>query len=410
TAPGDVVRVEITRDMKRYSEAKLVDVVEPSSVRTEPRCSVYNRCGGCQWQHIDYETQLEWKERIFLDSIKRIAGIEPPKLEPSVAAPEHYNYRSRASFHISEKGWGFFAVGTNDVVDFDECHLLVKEVNETFAALKSILKGKLDTLEGLDIGYSPDDGKTTALFFIDTLTDFDWKGALSGVENLKGYEVSVRERGFGKGTLVSSEGDPRLVCDIEGMLIEANLSIFTQVNHAQNLNLVKKVTGYAALDAPGTIVDLFSGVGNFALPLARGGSVVKAVEEDQLASAIAEANAFLNGFYELEFICNSSFKWINEKETKNLASGNLDVLVLDPPRGGDKDTAAGLLELMPKRIVYISCNPPTMARDLSILAALQGEAKDGGAKAGYTIKSAGIIDMFPQTYHTEAVVRLEGNC
>lgn len=408
TAPGDEVLVEITSEKKSFSEGTLIEVITPSDDRVIPRCPVFGVCGGCSYQHLDYRVEARWKEELFLDALKRIGRVSPVEVEPAILSPEPYGYRSRARFHVKGGRIGFFAPGTNEVVDIDDCPILAPQVNAAFGRIKEVFKGggagALKTITSFEVGLSQKDDKTAAAFYLDGRTGFPWADLLVEVPGLKGVEVlrSVKEhsgRENSKGRLIAAEGDIRLSYCVAGLDFLVPLRVFSQVNRFQNTPLVERVLRYAAPEDTekrlGTVVDLYAGAGNITLPLAVLAERAIGVESDGEAVKSAEANSKSNALRNVAFLRKKASGWI-DAESRGLEKEGVDVVVLDPPRGGDRKVARGLAGLKPDMVIYVSCSPPTLARDLNVLAA-------GGLKP----TKACHIDMFPRTSHIEGIVVLE---
>ncbi len=394
TAPGDEVEVEITLDKKRFSRGELVSVLTPSSERTEPVCPVFTVCGGCSYQHISYESQVKLKQGIFADTLLRLSKVDSIEFAEPQACATPYGYRSRARLHVASGLWGFFKAGTNEVVDITECPILDPLINETFKGLRSAL-AELRGLYSVEIGLSSRDSATVATLCMEGEEAFDIEGLISGVEALKGLELRVKGRGGAR--LKASYGDTRLLYGAGGIRFSSTPGAFTQVNYGQNEKLIAKVIEYAALKAGSSVVDLFSGVGNFTLPLAGAGGRVMGVESVLEAVKAARDNATANSVESVKFVRKEAADWLSGGPgAVGVETEGFDVVVLDPPRGGDPEVAKALKRLKPERIVYVSCDPPTLARDINLLAG-----------CGYTSFKAVFIDMFPQTYHIEGVVVIE---
>ncbi|MBI5234431.1 MAG: class I SAM-dependent RNA methyltransferase, partial [Deltaproteobacteria bacterium] len=240
------------------------------------------------------------------------------------------------------------------------------------------------------------DKKTTANFYLREKEHFDWVEALKDIRHLKGFEVRVGADERSKGESVLRQGDTGICYEAAGLEFKADLNVFTQTNHIQNQRLVQKVVEYADLKGGERVLDLFSGVGNLTLPLALDASHITGVEDNNLAVGYARDNVRLNNSEGVVFIREKASLWLKEQSPKDLENPLFDVVVLDPPRGGGPDTVRLVQRLSPKRIVYVSCNPPTLARDISWLN-----------KNGYIAKRACLVDIFPRTHHMEAIISLE---
>jgi len=395
TAPGDIARVRVVADRKSYYEGELAGLVTPSPDRCEPVCPHFGVCGGCSLQHMTYPSQIRWKQEILAGTLKRIGGVEPAFDGPT-QSPGQLNYRSRASFHVSKGAWGFFETASHSVVDIDDCPILDKRLNQVYREVKQALQSASGEgyIKAMDIGVS-DNGTAAAAFFVSSRHRFDWRGALSGIAGLAGFEVWLAPSKKGKGRRINAEYDSRLIYSAGGLRFEAGISVFTQVNRPLNDLLIKRVVECASLSGSERVADLCSGVGNLSLPLAKGALFVTGVEQADEAVEFARKNAELNNIGNAGFVCSDSLGWAL-KGGKNLEKKAVDMVVLDPPRGGDRDVARAMAALRPSKIVYVSCSPPTLARDLSLLTG-----------SGYGVFRAGLFDMFPQTYHIECVAGLE---
>ncbi|MBE9532273.1 MAG: 23S rRNA (uracil(1939)-C(5))-methyltransferase RlmD [Proteobacteria bacterium] len=408
SVPGDKLKVRITKEKKSFAEGVVEEIVAPSAERVEPKCPVFGVCGGCTWQNIDYKSQVEWKEKILRESLERIGAVEVPDFEPPVEAKEPYNYRSRARFQIDGDKWGFFSTSSHDVVDIKECPLVEPVVNETFAALKELLKGKEHGLCHVEIASSPSDKKAVARFYSTTPFAFgkiDFPGAtplLKGVELLrskpkgKGRGKNAPGRREGPFHSVKKYGKTDVGFSVAGLELKAPGGSFTQVNSAQNEALIERLLDMGEVEKGDKVLDLFCGVGNLTLALARRAKSVTGVEMDSRAVGYAKENATLAGIENVEFIASDVLSWVKNRGGKSLASPLWDVVVLDPPRGGDVKAVKEIARLAPRRIIYVSCSPPTLARDISYLS-----------DSGYAMTQAVLLDMFPQTFHIESIVVLD---
>jgi len=428
TVPGEEVMVELTAEKKSFSEARLLEVLTPAPERVEPLCPVYGECGGCSYQHIDYAAELKWKEEIFLDSLRRIGGVAPLTVDPPVACPEPYGYRARARFHVKGESVGFFKAGSREVVDIGSCPVLAPELNTAFGGIREALRGSTPPgLFSFELGLSRKDAGVAAAFYVDTTVGKKgskkgkkpgrtkgpkggqgagprgalspvWERLLKKVPALKGFEVLKTDGEIPKGSRIAAEGDIRLLYEAGGVEFSVPLRVFSQVNRFLNGPLVDLVTGYAAgardEAPPARVLDLFSGAGNLTLPLARKAGYVLGVESDRAAVKAGGQSAELNSLENVEFTKADAGQWL--RDTKGLVHEVPDVVVLDPPRGGDRTVARELARILPGRIVYVSCSPPTLARDLAAL-------KDGGFRP---VKACH-IDMFPRSSHIEGLAVLE---
>ncbi len=401
TAPGDTVDVEMVREKKNFSEGLLTSIVKPSEARVSPTCPVFTLCGGCALQHLRYPEQVLWKEKIFFETLKRIGGFKELELEDTLPAPKPFFYRSKARFQVRNEGWGFFEAGTKRVVDIESCPIAEPLINSTFKSIRRLFEGRFvrshtaKTIFSVEIGVGSD-GKTAASFHLrGGEKGFPWGAVLDEIEELKGIEVLLHTRGGHRAGRVFTGGDLNLCYEFGDIKYRAPVSVFSQVNRAQNGALITDLIRHSLLKGGERVLELFCGAGNFSLPLAKAGARVKAIEVSGEAVRAARRNAAANAVGSVEFVRAPAAVWL-ENNLKDLETLSPDVVVLDPPRGGDLRAARAVAGLGPEKIIYLSCSPPTMARDLRVMAA-----------GGYRITGARVFDLFPQTYHIEGMVVME---
>lgn len=389
TAPGDVAEIEITEDKKDFSIAKLVSLKKPSDMRTPPPCPVYTICGGCQMQHIEYGQQVRLKEKIFVETFQRLARTDlTPILSPALASPRPFNYRSRVRFHRAGKKWGFFKPNSHSIVEMEDCPLLETPLNSALQSLKAT--DFPDTLYGAEVSLDKQSGKTVAAFSISKNTPFDWNAAINKIPLIKGFEVWVKDPfKRAKGRMVVTEGDTRVSYKVRGFIISSGVSSFSQANLFQNERLAEAIVKFSGLTKNDDAFDLFCGAGNFTFALAEKARMVYGSDIDPSAIKNAKQNALKNNVANAEFSIESP----KGRKNVNLEKQKPSMVILDPPRGGAFETIKKLPALEAEKIVYVSCAPPTMARDCAFLV-----------KHGYTPDFALAVDMFPQTYHVEGVV------
>ncbi len=357
-APGDVLRIRIDREQGKVAFASIVEIIKPSAVRIEAPCPYFGRCGGCDFQQLTYETQLEAKAEIINDCLRRIAQVEAPGPIRVMPSPSQWHYRGRASWQVdsSAKQLGYFERGSNRICDVEYCAVLTPELQQTLAQVR----------HELSAGNGITGPKT-----IDAVTGED---RVSVAPAIAGFSTDVISRRLGSETY------------------SFNAESFFQVNH----ELVEPLINEAIGEMKGQFaVDLYAGVGLFTLPLARRFAHVTAVEEYGLATEFARRNLVSAKLENVEVVTLDVVDWLKHSRPFE----PLDFLLLDPPRVGCENAAiAGILALRPQRISYVSCDPATLARDLKKLIA-----------DGYTLDSVAAFDMFPQTHHVETVARLTAN-
>jgi 23S rRNA (uracil1939-C5)-methyltransferase len=394
-APGDQVSAEIIESKKTYARARALEVLKPGPGRVKAPCPVAGSCGGCQWQHLGYPAQLEAKQDFVLQALRRIGGFENPPLKSILAADNPWSYRNKAILPVQEGEFGFYREGSHDIVPLPEIGCGIQAAgNEVLAKLRPQLKNFTslkhvalrsnsagEILLGLVTGAAlPVSAKAIASSF------------MAGLPKLKGVLNNVQPKAtnvvLGSETRVLA-GEEYLVEELGGLKFRLSLASFFQVNAAQTLKLWEMLK--SARDWKGTerILELYCGVGTLSLPLARLGASLLGVEIFEGAVADARVNAQMNGLKQARF------------ETADAAKGfefepKPDLVVLDPPRKGLSPELLSLLaSKKPKEILYVSCDPSSLARDLKFLVA-----------AGASLNSVQPLDMFPQTYHVESLARL----
>ncbi|MEJ2199701.1 MAG: class I SAM-dependent RNA methyltransferase [Desulfuromonadaceae bacterium] len=396
-APGDRVRCRIVRDKKRYAEAELVELIEPSDRRRPPVCPVFGQCGGCQWQHLPYAEQGVWKERIFHDSLLRQTGVGAERLQPLLAAAGEWGYRSRVQFKCrqTEQGFvmGFYRRGSHYVIDVASCVIAAEPINEALARFRSWLPGSPcpERIPQVDLARD-DEGRLRAVVHV-----------LPGSERVLADYLRPRvlEAGYAlflqvgrKDTLLPVIGPEDLVIhplDHGGLRLAYGPGGFAQVNLDMNRRLVALVLAAAGEGRPRRVLDLCCGMGNFSLPLAAMAAELVGVENYPPAIAKARENAVANG------IGNACFHARTAEGACRALTGEagFDLVLLDPPRTGAYEVVRELATERPARILYVSCDPQTLARDLVPLL-----------HQGYELQWSRPVDLFPQTFHAESLTLL----
>lgn len=354
-AVGDRVRVRLNEVKKRIAFAEIIEIVEPSPVRIEPPCPYFGKCGGCDFQQITYEAQLEAKVGIIRDCLRRIGKIEFEGEIPVIASPKPFEYRSRAQWHLdSRHKWiGYFRRGSHDVIDIEHCPILVPELETTLQELRKTI---------------------------------EW-GTIWG-------ERSAIEAASGDGGKVSVYGAELVERTDEIRFTAAGERYFysAQSFFQGNQFLVEKLIETALGDSGGErALDLYCGVGLFSLPLAKRFGQVIGVEGNESAIDFAEKNAGNARLHNIKFVRDGVEDFLHETNLEGT-----DFVLLDPPRAGtEKGVIQSLAKMKPKNISYVSCEPSILARDLRTLL-----------DAGYSLDSVTAVDLFPQTHHVETIVRL----
>ena len=350
SAPGDRLRVRLVERRPDYGRAEIVEVLAPGSGRRSPPCPYFERCGGCDLQHLEDAAQAPLKVRALIDTLRRLGGIHPvPQVRLRVGAPWGYRLRTQLQVEAGEEAArvGYYARGSHQLVAVESCPILVPELEELLPRLPESLAGQ--SVRRLDLTAGGDGQVSTAPV----------------VEGLPHGDVLLR---------------------LQGMEYLYDARCFFQAHRGLLPALVEEAVGTWGGE---TAFDLFSGVGLFSLPLARFYRRVVSVEADRVAVRFARRNARRNRVANLDAQAQVLDSWLPA-----LPAG-ADRVVVDPPRTGlSPRTRRVLLESRPKRLTYVSCHPATLARDLRTLL------------RGYQLESITALDMFPQTGHLEAVVQL----
>ncbi len=400
TAPGDRVLFRITREKKGYMEGEAVEIIEPSAARRNPPCPVFGECGGCSWQHLPYSGQRDAKEEIFRETLWRLGGVEKEKVCPIIPAPFEWGYRNRAQFKARFAGGrlriGFYRRRSRYVTEIDVCPLMSTLVNDTMNLLKRTFQEAPFREKMPQVDVAVDDSDEKALVVIHLTCgpgemDFDFVRKMLGErEELQGVYFQYGRKESLTPVFLRGDGRLRYGLIIEGREIGLSFSAgsFTQVNYAQNRRLVSEVTRLAG--AGERILDLYCGIGNFTIPLALVSKDVVGLEELEGAVEDAAANAAAAEIKNCRFITGDACA------AEGLGREPFDLVLVDPPRQGAVSVLRKIAEAAVPRIIYVSCNPATLARDLRMLAG-----------RGYEVKSSRPVDMFPQTYHIESVTVIE---
>lgn len=395
--PGERVLARMVAAKKSFALAVCERVLSAAPGRRVPSCPDYERCGGCSLQHADYRTELELKQRIVQQSLRRLGGQEIEIPLPLAAAQPAF-YRNRAVIHYKDGRLGFFNENSHSVTPRMSCELLMPALNDLWDLSQRILSGFGHVKDLRALGLRCDaTGERLLLTFIcdrsiSRLTDI--AKALSAADNRL---VSVWENSgppvygvYGAGwTLI--RGQSKLRDSIGPVRLDLSPGSFLQVNPAQTLVLYETVRRYACLSGSENVLDLYSGVGSISLYLAPFAGQIRGVESYAPAVADATANAALNGAANCRFYCGKAEDILPCWAAKGC---DFDVVVLDPPRAGcDKRLLDAVVRIAPPRLIYVSCNPATLSRDLKILTG-----------RGYLIEHLQPVDMFPRTHHVETVV------
>jgi 23S rRNA (uracil1939-C5)-methyltransferase len=394
TMTGDEAWVEITEEKKRYSMARLIQIIEPSPGRVNPPCPYFGTCGGCQWQHIDYSIQGELKKEILGETLKRLGKLNEIPPISVVPSPKPYDYRVRVQLKVKGKKMGYYHEKSHQIVDVAHCPISHPLVNQIIEELREDLDA-LVRMEEIEINVSPEERSGVLLFHAhsyDQRAEYFMEELLRSQAILRGIAITQKDgfRFFGDPALnftipLSKERDKR------ELKLRISPGSFSQVNPEQNQRIVQTVLQFSKVDQEDRVIDLYAGAGNLTLSLAMEAREVLGIEENRMAFEDAQFNAERNGIKNGHFIRARAEEVLSDwkRETPHL-------IVLDPPRTGCKTILDQVVRLKPKKIVYVSCEPTTFARDLGLFS-----------ERGYSLQRLSLIDMFPQTYHMETVGLLQ---
>lgn len=427
-APGDVADVKIDRRKRNYAEGHIERLTRPSDIRVEPRCEHFTLCGGCRWQHLPYSFQLDCKQRQVKDAMERIAKIEIPEITPILGSGNVYEYRNKMEYTFSNKKWltfdqlrsgeefpdrdavGFHISGAFDkVLDINRCHLqddfgnrlrlFIKQFGKDHGYTFYDLRNQCGFLRTLMIRiastgeimavmvFGEDDREKIEALLSAVATKFPEITSLLYVINTKVNDT------IGDQEVLVYSGKPYIEEEMEGLKFRVGPKSFYQTNSRQAYHLYSVARDFAQLTGDELVYDLYTGTGTIACFVARNCRHVVGIEYVPEAIEDAKVNASINGLDNTEFYAG---------DMKNVLTadfiaehGRPDVMIVDPPRAGmHEDVVKVIMEAAPRRIVYVSCNPATQARDLALLAPM------------YKVEAIQPVDMFPHTAHVENVVKL----
>lgn len=427
--PGDIVDIQTGRKRKSFYEGKAVKFHKLSSKRTDPVCDYFGVCGGCKWQNMKYEEQLAYKQKEVTNNLIRIGHLDLPEITPILGCKEIYFYRNKMEFSFSDSRWltneeiksgkefdnknacGFHIPRMWDkILDIDKCHLQEDPSNDIRNSIKEFAKnhnisffnprnqyGLLRTLMiriastgeiMVVLQLFSEDKEKRELLLNHIAEKFPQITSLQYVINNKGNDTIYDQN------VVLFKGRDHIFELMEGLKFKINAKSFYQTNSAQAYELYKITRNFANLKGDEIVYDLYTGTGTIAQFISKSAKKVVGVESVPEAIADAKTNAKINNIKNTEFFVGDMAKiFTSEFITQN---GKPDVIITDPPRDGmHKKVIEQILNILPTKIVYVSCNSATQARDLALM------------KEHYKIVKSQSVDMFPQTHHVENVVLLE---
>jgi len=433
--PGDEVRVVVKKVKKQHAEAEVVEVLTKSRLRTEPRCPYFGTCGGCKWQHVDYKAQLDFKRQNVVDALERIGGFRGIAVNPTLGAEEIYSYRNKMEFSFGER-WltreemelendapgvtDRFALGLHipqrydRVLDLKECHLQSDTGNRILNAVRSFaVQHHLSIYSTVThTGYLRNlvlrESKHTGELMVNLVTSDDRPeviGLLAADLLRVAPSITTIVNNITDRKSQVAIGDREVVYHGSGVITERigtktfriSANSFFQTNTLQTELLYATARQMARLQTSDVVFDLYSGTGSIALFVAD--DVAEVIGIESVATSIEDArnNAAINGISNCTFVLGDLKEKLTRETEWNAERRSPNVVIVDPPRSGMHEKVIhALVALNPERIIYVSCNPATQARDLKLLC----------QRSVYTIGEVQPVDMFPHTYHIENVVAL----
>jgi 23S rRNA (uracil1939-C5)-methyltransferase len=405
--PGEIVNVRIRLVKKNYAQGEIIRIIEFSPHRTEPICPVYGTCGGCHIQHTAYAHQLDLKREIVKNALQRIGRLKDVNVSPVLGMTNPWKYRNRIQLHVQADkehvGIGLFKPGTHELVSFDKCRLIPDAFNDILSFLAGELNNSqkiaaLSRLKHLVLKISSST-KEIAVVFVTAKGDFSLLNDLAKNLAKQFNQVTSIFQNVQKdpaGSLLGPKwhiilGKEKIEDKIDDLVFSMGPGSFVQVNPVQTRVLHRQILDYAELKGNETIIDNYCGVGTISLLLAKQAGRVIGIEEYREAVHDARYNAGINNLQNVEFIEGKT-----ETVLPRMAGSGVrpDIVVVDPPRKGcDPVLLEAIAEMNPPKVIYVSCDPATLARDLKLLA-----------EKGYRTRKVQPVDMFPQTMHVETVV------
>ncbi len=399
--PGERITFRRRSFHKNHDEAELVEVLEASPSRVTPRCAHFGVCGGCALQHLDPAAQIAAKQQELAANLERIGNVVPGEWLPPLSGPR-WNYRRRArlsSRYVAKKGRslvGFRERQGKYVADVQRCEVLAEPVGSLIGALGDLLTGmqRRESLPQVEVSLS--DGEQVLVFrVLDPLPESDLD-RLREFEQTHGLRILLQPGGLDTvAPMTPGPVDLHYRLDAFDLKLAFGPTDFVQVNGAINQSMVARAIELLEVAATDRVLDLYCGLGNFTLPLARHAAEVVGVEGEAGLIQRARANAAANGIGNARFhVADLSAA---PEKTIPWMRGGYDKVLLDPPRVGAREVLSAVAHLAPRRVVYISCHTGSLARDLGVLT----------HELGFRLRAAGVLDMFPHTTHVESIAVLD---
>lgn len=398
--PGETVLARYIKKQKRYDEAMAVEIMSASDLRVSPRCGQFGVCGGCALQHLDDADQIAFKQQALLETLQRVGHVRPVEVLEPLLNDSPWGYRRKARLgvkYVQKKGKvlvGFRERGTPFITDTEVCHVLHPRVGLLITPLAELVAGLQlkDKIPQIEVAI--DDQQCVLIFrTLEILPATDEQALLDFGQQ---HDVSI----------YTQSGGPDTVQPLNGVAVDLHYALsdydvinhflptdFTQVNTDINHKMIHLALRLLDLQAEDKVLDLFCGLGNFTLPIARSAAEVVGVEGDAALVERARQNALANGIHNSRYFVANLFEPIDQQ---TWAQQKFSRILLDPPRSGAYEVVQVIERFEADTIVYVSCYPGTLARDLDVLV----------NQKGYRLQAAGVMDMFPHTGHVESIALL----
>jgi 23S rRNA (uracil1939-C5)-methyltransferase len=391
TVPGDEVEVRVVEEKKNYAIGELSHLVKPSPLRLIPPCPYFDRCGGCPWQQVEYEGQLAAKEKIVVDSLQRIGRLDGFELFPILRSPKVDGYRRRIRLQTDDhKRLGFYRSSSHDLIEIESCLVADPQVDRHLGVARKWITGLRTGLKQVEMVVGDGEEQTVLVGRA--------KGGFSPEDDPLCSTLVAGHKGI-RGIILSGPGWHRswgrakiLIRSDDDLVMEVDGDIFTQVNREGNNRLVGEILRWGEFGHQDRVLELYSGAGNLSLPVARRAMEVVAIDGNPHSVRNGKENGQLNRIENIRWLCSDV-----PKAVRGLVRDHVQFskIVLNPPRSGAKGLEHELASLNADKILYVSCNPSTLARDLSALS-----------KKGFSLTRVQPIDLFPHTFHVEALAEM----
>ncbi|MEK7210183.1 MAG: 23S rRNA (uracil(1939)-C(5))-methyltransferase RlmD, partial [Candidatus Binatota bacterium] len=391
TVPGDEAEVRISEEKNNYSVGELIRLINPSPLRQNPPCPYVGQCGGCPWQQIVYEAQLAAKEKSLEDALRRIGKLEGFERLPILRSPKEYRYRRRIRLQVDgRKRLGFHRAFSHELIEIDSCLIAEPAVERQLSHAREWLKRLTTRIRHIEMVASNADGAVVLVGKAE--------GGFAPEDDLASSRFLADHEGIGGLILFGrgwrrSWGKEKISIDSEdGLTMEADGEVFTQVNREGNRRLAGEILQWGNFNSHDRVLELYCGAGNFTLPVSRRCKEVVAVEGDTRSVENGKTNGRLSRLENIRWIRShvpGALKQMSERGER------FSKIILNPPRSGAKGLEDDLARLEAEKILYVSCNPPTLARDLAALS-----------KKGYKVTRVRPVDLFPHTFHVETLAEI----